>query len=176
MNPLSTIERIAIQIVCGVVLIAAVLIWWHVHNLNEQKAGASACIQGTTETKTAAVASNAADAIDQGDKLAQQANDYETKLKDLRSDNADLALRLRHANPLRASAVSGAGCAAIAASPDARLPASESAPADRSAADTEALFNACDANQLKTEALAKAYNDWRARMIAENATRAAKAQ
>jgi hypothetical protein len=166
---MSTLYRIGAEILGCVLLIAAVLIWWHVHNLNEQKAGAQACIQGTTETKTAAVANVAADEIDQHGKLTKQASDYEIDLNTLRSDNADLALRLRHANSVRSSPVSGPGCAAGGAHPDPGLSAGQGETESRSAADTEALFNACDANQLKTEALAKAYNDWRARMIRDNA-------
>jgi hypothetical protein len=175
MTPLS-LYRIGAEILGAALAICAILLWWHIHNLDEQKAGAQACIQGTTETKTAAVANVAADALDQGDKLAKQASDYETTLSSLRTDNADLAHRLRNANSVRSGPVSGPGCPALAAEPHAGLPAGESEAQSRSAGDTEELLNACDANQLKTEALAKAYNDWRLRMIAENATRAAKAQ
>lgn len=171
MNPLSTVERIGLAAAAGALLLGSLLTWWHVHNLNEQHAGAQACLQASTETKTDVIADNAAGAGAQAVDLQLVVKTYDDKVKSLAADNADLARRLHNgqvrqsaaANP--GSAAAGAGCAIFlpAAQSDARAAAIEVA--------TKKIFDDCDADYAGRLAVIDAYNKNRERTIAEAAAR-----
>jgi hypothetical protein len=164
----TPLQRIGAEIIGGIVLIAAVLIWWNLHNSAQQKIGAQACIQATTIDKTEAhadaVSTQAAQAVD----IKAVVQGYETKVLSLQHDNDDLAGRLL--NAVRPNRVPGTGSAAGANCAVAGLSDSESQAAERSAAtvraDITAVLNACDANQVKTEDAARIYNGVRDRAIA----------
>jgi hypothetical protein len=164
---MSNLERLGIEFIAVALLMGGALIWWNVHNAGERKAGAAACVAATTETKQTVVARDTSDETAQAGELKTAVATYDAKVKSLSADNDDLARRLRDANAVRPSAVPSARCPAATAAADAGLPAGKSE-ADQRLADTVAVLNACDANQVKTEAIAKAYNDWRDRMIREN--------
>jgi hypothetical protein len=163
----TTLERIGAEILGGVFALAAVLLWWHVHNLDEQKAGAQACIQSTTVTKQTAVADNVVDTTAQAAQLRAVVQTYDQKISDLSSGNADLAQRL-HDNAVRPSAVPHSGPAAAGAQCPVAVPAGQSdaraaAPLEQAEAK---LFDDCDADYAGRLAVIQAYNDWRDRMIA----------
>lgn len=169
MNPLSTLERIGLEAAAGALLLGAVLTWWHVHNLNEQKAGAQACITATTETKADVVATNKGDAAAQAVDLQLVVKTYDDKLKALAGDNADLARRL-HDGSLRQSAAASPGPAAAGALCPLFVPAGQDdARAAAIEAATQKIFDDCDADYAGRVAVIETYNHWRARMIAEAA-------
>jgi hypothetical protein len=161
----TALERIGLETFAAIALFSSALLWWHLHNLNEQHQGAQACIQQTTETKAAAIRIDATDAIEQGRQLAQVVTTYDAKLQVESVGNALLAQRMRDANPVRHSTVPGASCPAAQAPADRGIPDSESAAIGRLANEYAKLLDACDANQARVEGLAAAYNDWRDRML-----------
>lgn len=166
LNPYLTYIKIG----AAVVVIAAVLIWWNLHNRAEQKIGAQQCIQATTVDKTEAhadaVTTQAAQAVD----IKAVVQGYETKVLSLQHDNDDLVKRLLASGAVRPSRVPNPGSTAGANCPVTGLSTSESQAAERSAAtlqtDLDDVLNACDANQVKTEDGAKIYNGVRDRAIA----------
>jgi hypothetical protein len=163
----TQLERIAAELGAAVLAILAVLLWWHLHNLAEQRQGAQACIQQTTITKQAAAADSAGDEAAQAAIIKAVVGNYDAKLASLSASNADLAGRLSAA--LRAQRLPGPGPAAGATSAQPGLPAGQAAAADGSAklaGDIDALLQACDAAQLKGEDLAVIYQDMRDRAIA----------
>ena len=166
---MTTLERIGIEIAGGILALAAVVLWWHLHNLSEQRQGAAACIQTTTidhtEAKKDAASDQAAGAVD----INAVKQGYETKISALSRSNDDLARRLsdqvcpsRVPDPRRAAG-------ANAADPGLAGGKSETEPgptAEQLRADLNAALAAGDAAQVKSEDCAKLYNGVRDRAIA----------
>lgn len=162
---MTSLERIGIEIAAALMLCGAFVGWWTYHNHAEQKIGAQACIQSTTETKREVIADNAADAGAEAHQLTVAVQTYAQQVSDLSSRNADLAQRL-HDNPIRqipasrpGSAAAGAGCALDL--PDGQAGA-RAAAID---AATKKIFDDCDADYAGRVAVIGAYNEWRERMI-----------
>jgi hypothetical protein len=165
----TLLERIAIEIAGGIAALAAVLIWWHVHNANEQKLGARECIQTTTIDKTQAKAEVASDQAAQAAFLPKVVQGYETKVASLQSANDDLAGRLSALGAIRPSGMPNSRSAACPGAADRGLSQSESAAQERLGrirADLKLVLDACDANQVKTESLAEIYGGVRDRALA----------
>jgi hypothetical protein len=162
----STLERIVIEIAGGLAAIAAVLLWWHLHNLGEQKAGALACITATTETKTEVIVANTADAGAQAVDLNLVVKTYDDQVSALARTNADLARRL-HDNPVRQIPAADTGSAPAGALCPVELPDGQaSARAAAINAATQKIFDDCDADYAGRLAVIETYNQWRDRMIA----------
>lgn len=167
---MTTLERIGLEVLGGILAIAAVLLWWNLHNRTEQKIGAAACIQTTTidhtEAKADATKTEAAQAVD----IQSVVQGYETKVLSLSRSNDDLARRLLANSAVCPSRVSDPRPAAGANAADAGLPKSESqarpGPPGGAAGDLAAVLAAADANQVKVEDCAKLYNGVRDRAIA----------
>ena len=91
---MTTLERIGLEILGGMLAIGAVLLWWNLHNRTEQKLGAAACIQTTTidhtEAKKDVATDQAAAAVD----VNAVVQGYETKVLSLSRANDDLSRRL----------------------------------------------------------------------------------
>ena len=163
---MSTLERIGIEILGGIGALAAVLIWWHVHNLNEQHVGAQACLLSTTETKTEAIASNTALVGAQGVDLKLVVKTYEDKVNLLAADNAGLARRL-HDSQVRQGPAANTGTAAAGAVCAVDVPAGQGDPgAVAIEAASKKIFDDCDADYAGRVAVIEVYNQWRDRMIA----------
>jgi hypothetical protein len=168
---MTSIERIAAEIAGGLVLCAAFIGWWQMHNHTMQKIGAATCILSTTEVKTDVVKDNTGIEAAHAAQLTQVVAVYDKKLADSASANASLAARM-HDYALRQSTVAGAGRAACPSDTERGLPAGESPPGaglGRLADDTQAVLDACDADHGKVILVSAAYNDWRQKMIDANA-------
>lgn len=168
---MTTLERIGLEIAGGILAIAAVLLWWNLHNRTEQKLGAAACIQTTTidhtEAKADATKTEAAQAVD----INAVVNGYETKVASLSRSNDDLARRLSTSGAVCPSRVPDPRPAAGANAADAGLAGGQSEarqgpPAEQLRTDLSAVLAAGDANQVKTEDCARLYNGVRDRAIA----------
>lgn len=168
---MTPLQRIGAEIIGGIVLIAAVLIWWNLHNRSEQKIGAQACIQATTVDKTEAhadvVSTQAAQAVD----IQAVVQGYETKVISLQHGNDDLARRLSTSGAVCPGRLPDPRPTAGANSADAGLAsgkreAQPGPPAEQLRTDLDHLLAAGDANQVKTEDCAKLYNSVRDRAIA----------
>lgn len=166
----TTLEKylaIAVAVLIGSGAFAG---WWALHNHKQQAIGAAACIQATTVDKTEAhndaVSTEAAQAVD----IKAVVKGYEDKVNSLQRNNDDLAKRLLTSGAVRPHGVPDPGSAAGGNCAVPGLPAGEGEAAERSAAviraDLNAVLNACDANQVKTEDAAKIYNGVRDRAIA----------
>lgn len=165
---MTTIERIGMEALGGILGIAAVLLWWNLHNLTEQKIGAAACIQTTTITKQEAHTDVASDQAAQAVDINAVVQGYETKVLSLSRSNDDLARRLSTSGAVCPSRVPDPRPAAGANAADAGLPAGKdkSAAGSPLAGDLSELLAAADANQVKAEDCAKLYNGVRDRAIA----------
>lgn len=165
---MTTLERIGLEVLGGVLAIAAVLLWWNLHNRTEQKIGAAACIQSTTIDHTEAKKDVAADQAAQSVDIHAVVQGYETKVLSLSRANDDLARRLSTSGAVCPSRVPDPRPAADANAADAGLSAgkSQSAAGSPLAGDLAELLAAADANQVKTEDCAKLYNGVRDRAIA----------
>lgn len=169
---MTTIERIAYEVGAALLLMIAAAIWWHVHDLNEQKLGAVACVQATTVIKADAVNENAAVQNAAAVQLQEKINDQERQLASLSAGNDDLARRV-HDYALRASRMPDPA----AATGDNHCPVNvssgqggtvESGGADRVVSAEAKLFDSCDREYSRGVEAIAAYNDWRERMIAAN--------
>jgi hypothetical protein len=169
---MTALQRIGAEIIGGLVLIAAVLIWWNVHNRTEQKLGAAACIQSTTIDKTEAHTDVAKDQAAAAVDINAVVAGYETKVLSLSRSNDDLARRLSTSGAVCPSRVSDPGRAASANAADAGLAGgkSEAKPGPPAGGelrtDLNQLLGAGDAAQVKSEDCAKLYNGVRDRAIA----------
>lgn len=169
---MTTLERIAAEIVAGLLLIGGVLLWWNLHNRHEQLVGAQACIQTTTVDKQTAAAGVAKTEAAQAVDIDTVVKAYDAKLADLSARNDDLAGRLLASGAIRPSGVSHPGPAAAAAATDDGLRASQAEARERLVrSDLDAVLAACDANEVKTEDLAEVYNRIRARATAAAAAK-----
>lgn len=165
---MTSLQRIGLEILGVILLCGGFVTWWSVHNHQEQKIGAQACIQATTETKQTAVDSNAEDAKAQAIVLQQKVATYEQQMGDLQRGNADLVQRL-HDSTVRAGAVRHSGSAAAGDLCPIELPAGQSGPVDAIAAAETRVFNDCDQDHAVAVAVIGAYNDVRSRAIEKNA-------
>jgi hypothetical protein len=163
LNPLSTLEKIAAGVIAALLLAIAIIIWWHLHNRTEQKIGATACIQSTTETKQAAVTNVATTEAEQHIDVNAIIRGYDAKVQSLSSANDALARRLSASSAVCSSSVPNPGPAADPNAADRRVGKSES--------QLERILDAGDANQIKVEDCADLYNKVRDRAIAAEAAR-----
>lgn len=164
---MSTIQRIALEILGALMLCAAAIAWWQIHDHNEQKIGAVKCLQATTIPKTQAIAENKTTEAAQVVDIKAVVKGYEYKVASMARANDDLAGRLSAA--LRQGGVPHPGSAACPDASQSGLSKGQSEAAERLArlnADVVAVLNACDANQVKTEDAAAIYNGVRARALA----------
>jgi hypothetical protein len=165
---MTSLQRLGLELAGAVLMVAAFIGWWQMHNHAEQKIGATQCIISTTEVKATALATDTGIEAAQAAQLNEVVKTYATQLADSAATNSALADRVRD-YALRSGAVCHSGPAAAGGSTHGGLPASQTADAarpSRLAADTDALLNACDADHDKVILLTNAYNDWRDRMIA----------
>ena len=164
---MTSLQRLGIEIVAALLLIAGFVGYWQLHNHVEQQIGAQGCLQSTTETKSEVIADNRVDAAESAAQLANVVRVYDEKLSNLQRDNAALARGVSD-NALRRSAADDPRSAACGAAPDRRLPGSESeAEARREliATDVEQLLTACDADHAKLDGAVSAYDAARQRAI-----------
>jgi hypothetical protein len=171
---MTTLERIGLEILGGLAAIAAVILWWNLHNRAEQKIGATACIQTTTIDKTTAAAGAVKDEAAGAADINAVIRGYDAKVTSLSAANDDLARRLSDSGAICPGPVRDSRSAAGAKPADAGLPGGKGEAAAGSAelirADLAAVLTACDANQVKTEDEAALYNGVRDRAIAAAAT------
>lgn len=163
---MTTLQRIGAEIIGGLVLIAAILIWWNLHNRTEQKIGAAACIQSTTIDKTEAHTDVAKDQAAAAVDINAVVAGYETKVLSLSRSNDDLARRLSTSGAVCPSRMSDPGRTASANAADAGLAGGKSEARAGPTADIKQLLAAGDAAQVKSEDCAKLYNGVRDRAIA----------
>jgi hypothetical protein len=166
---MTSLERLGIEIAAGLLLTGLFVGWWQLHNHTERTLGASVCIAQTTETKTAAVADNQADAALGALQLQLVVKTYDDQVSTLSRGNADLVQRL-HDNALRAKPVSGTGPVAgddlgpiDVSGGQSRAVNARRAALDRAEAQ---VLGDCDDDFAKLEAVTMAYNEVRARAIA----------
>jgi hypothetical protein len=174
---MTTLERIGIEIAGGIVMILAAALWWHLHNLSEQKQGAQSCIEHTTITKQDAASAAGAIETDEASILKERADRDAKIIDDLQRGNADLVERLRHADSLRPSAVRNTPGAARSDSCAVEVPRgqSEVGRADAIAAAEVAVLNDCDALLVQSRSAIDAYNSWRDKMLTSEAEKQKKA-
>lgn len=117
--------RLAAEIIAGALLLSAIIALWISHNHSLINQGFTACEQKTTVTVDEAMADVRTETLQTQVNLSAVVETYEQKLRDMSAGNADLAQRLRTANPLRAlpvRAVPGdAGKACACATDDSGL-------------------------------------------------------
>jgi hypothetical protein len=101
---MTSLERYAIEFAGVLILCGAFIGWWTMHNHGEQRIGAQACIQSTTEVKADAVHDNSDIEAAHAAQLSKVVAVYEQKLNDSAGLNAGLAQRL-HDDAVRESTV-----------------------------------------------------------------------
>jgi hypothetical protein len=168
---MTTLERIAAEIVAAIFVIIAATVWWKVHNLDERKEGAVECIASTTQTKAAVAAENTADTSGQAKDLVAIVETQNAQVQNLQRDNADLVERVRRAESIRPSPVPDPRRAASQncdASPVRAGQGDVGQPGDagaRISAQETLVLGDCDAEHARADAAVAAYNGWRTRMI-----------
>lgn len=158
---MTSLQRLGAEIAGGVILCVAFISWWALHNHSEQKIGAAACIQATTETKATAVVADSTIEAAHAAQISKVVAVYEQKLSDSAHANDGLALRLRN-YALRTSpvpAVRDVACRAVAAG---TLPGGDRGvepAADPFGVDaaTQAVIEACAADSAALTALQAAW-------------------
>lgn len=168
MTPLTQLEKIAAGVIAALLLAIAIIIWWNLHDRTEQKIGATACIQSTTETKQTAAAAVATTEEAQHEDIDEVKKRYAQQVQDLSASNADLARRLSTRGAVCTSGVPDPGSAPRGDAANGRLVPSEGHP---EASQLERILDAGDANQIKIEDCASIYNKVRDRAIAAEAAR-----
>jgi hypothetical protein len=162
---MTTLERIAGEVIGALLLIMASVVWWKIHNHTEQQLGAVACIAQTTETKAQAVGANTTDAAIGAAQLQLVVKTYDDQVADLQRGNADLVQRL-HDNQVRAKSVSGTGSAAAGDLCPVDLSDGQRRALDARIAAEAKVLDDCDADYAGRVAVIKAYNQVRARALA----------
>lgn len=163
---MTSLQRLAAELLAGVALCAAFWGLWVSHNHTEQGIGAQACVQSTTETRAEVVTANQTDVALAAGQLQLVVKTYDDHVADLARSNADLARRL-HDSSVRQSAAPGSGSAAGQVC-TVDVPAGQSGARDAARIEqaTVRVFTDCDADHEALIGVTAAYNDWRARMLA----------
>ena len=161
----TKLEGILAGAVALLVLLIGIGLWWHFHNASEQRQGAAACIQATTQTKTEVAADNTAIESGQAADLKATVAQQNEKLDQLSRDNASLVDRLRARGAIRPSGLPDSGCPAHNDLDAGALRAGQGGPGQALASAEVRVLNDCDAEHARADSAVKAYNDYRQRMI-----------
>src|SRR6266852_3414823 len=117
---MTSLQRLGIEIVAALILVACFVGWWKLHNNTEQQIGAQQCIEHTTETKTEIVADNRVDQAQSAAQLANVVRVYDEKVSSLQRDNTALARSVFN-QPVRARPAADPGPATCGAAPERGL-------------------------------------------------------
>ena len=167
---MTSLQRLAAEALGAALLCGAFFGWWKLHNHEERRLGAAACIQATTISKSVAKQELTSDQTAQAADINTVVKGYDSKVVSLSASNDDLSRRLSDA--VRQNGVSHPGPAACPSAADPGLSQGESSARERLGqvrADLKAVLDACDANQVKTEDMAMIYDKMRARALAAGA-------
>ena len=92
---MTSLQRLGLELAGAVLMVAAFIGWWQMHNHAEQKIGATQCIISTTEVKATALATDTGIEAAQAAQLNEVVKTYATQLADSAATNSALADRVR---------------------------------------------------------------------------------
>ncbi len=163
---MTSLERLGLEAFGVVALCGLFFAWWALHNHTEQKIGAQACIQSTTEVRADAVRDDSDIEAAHAAQLGKVVAIYDQKLQDSANANAGLAGRLLY-DQIRAGTVRRVAAAAARAlgttgkSSEAAGASTANDPFGITSA-TQDYINACSADARALNALQDA---WRSQLL-----------